>query len=243
MSISADDASAAEGNAGTTTATVAVTLSAASTSTVTVAYATADGTAKAGSDYTSASGTLTFRVGERQKAVPIGIAGDTNIEPDETLTLALSNPSNATVDGATATVTITNDDTAVPVSAGSYKGATQNGNFVFFTLTPDRAITGFRVNDLPETCDPGARITGGIDLGDSVFHVSADGRIAVEGTWTGSAVQGDIEWTSEDTKITGVFATPTTVSGTIVERDELNYKGQHYKCSTGEISWSATRQG
>jgi len=35
---------------------------------------------------------------------------------------------------------------------------------------------------------------------------------------------------------------PTTVSGTIVERDELNYKGTHYHCSSGEIRWSATRR-
>jgi hypothetical protein len=241
--ISVGDASAAEGNSGTTTLSVPVTLSAASKSTVTVDYATANGSATAGSDYTAASGTLTLRPGETEKTIPVSVTGDTSIEPNETFTVTLSNPVNATIANGTATATINNDDTAVPVTPGSYKGSTQNGNFVFFTLTGDRKITGFRVNDLPEACDGGVRITGGIDFGDDVFNVSADGRLLAEGSWTGSNVQGDVEWTSFYAKITGVFNTATTISGTIIERDELNYKGQHYRCSSGEITWSATRQG
>ncbi|MGE0363392.1 MAG: Calx-beta domain-containing protein, partial [Vicinamibacterales bacterium] len=54
------DATVTEGNAGSVAATFTVSLSAASTDPVTVDYATANGTATAGSDYTAASGTLTF---------------------------------------------------------------------------------------------------------------------------------------------------------------------------------------
>jgi len=242
--VSVGDASAAEGNSGTTTVSVPVTLSAATTSTVSVDYATANGSATAGSDYTAASGTLTFRPGETEKDVSIAVAGDTSIEPNETLTVTISNAVNAKIAAATATVTITNDDTAVAISAGSYKGATQNGNFVFFTLRPDRTVSGFRVNDLPESCDPGGiRILGGIDFGDDVFPVNVDGRVNVHSTWSGSFVSGDAEWTSEDTTIVASFNNPTTISGTITELDELNYKGTHYKCSSGQITWSATRQG
>jgi hypothetical protein len=241
--ISVGDASAAEGNTGTTTLSVPVTLSAASTSTVTVDYATADGTAKAGSDYAAANGTLRFRPGETRATIPISVTGDTNIESDETFTVTLSNPVNARIARDTATVTIRNDDTAVPITAGSYKGATQNGNYVFFTLNPDRTVTGFRVNDLPEACDPGAEITGGIDFGKDLFSVNSTGQLVAEGSWTGSNVQGDVEWTSFYAKITGVFSTPTSISGTIIENDELNYQGQHYRCSSGQITWSATRQG
>src|SRR5215210_6067059 len=75
-SLAVADASGAEGNSGTTTLSVPVTLSATTTSTVTVAYATADGTATAGSDYTPASGTLTFRPGETEKTIPVTVAGD-----------------------------------------------------------------------------------------------------------------------------------------------------------------------
>ena len=57
--LSINDVAVAEGDTGTTNATFTVTLSAASGFTVTVNYATADGTAAAGSDYQSTSGTLT----------------------------------------------------------------------------------------------------------------------------------------------------------------------------------------
>jgi hypothetical protein len=243
VAISIGDTSGAEGNSGATTLSVPVTLSAAGTSTVKVDYATADGTATAGSDYTAAGGTLMFRPGEREKTIPISVVGDTSIEANETFTVTLSNPVNASIARGTATATIANDDTAVPVTAGSYQGATQNGNFVFFTLTASRTITGFRVNDLPEACDPGSlRIFGAIDFGNSAFSVSPDGRISAEGTWSGSNKQGDAEWTNWYASITGFFDNPTTVSGTIVEKDELNYKGTHYRCSSGEIRWSATRR-
>jgi hypothetical protein len=99
----------------------------------------------------------------------------------------LSSPTNATIAKGMAVATIANDDTAVPVGQGSYEGATQNGNYVFFTLTANRTITGFRVNDLPLTCDPrGLRIIGGIDFGNDVFPVNADGRVNVERRWSGS---------------------------------------------------------
>src|SRR5438045_2745525 len=71
--ISVADGSIAEGNSGTTTLGVPVALSASTASTVTVAYATADGSAKAGSDYIAASGTLTFAPGERAKTIPISV--------------------------------------------------------------------------------------------------------------------------------------------------------------------------
>ncbi len=241
--ITVADASVTEGNSGTTTLSVAVTLSAASTSTVTVDYATADGTATAGSDYTAANGTLRFRPGETRETISIGVIGDTIIEADETFAVTLSDPVNARIGRATATATIKNDDTAVPITAGSYRGSTQNGNYVFFTLASDRTVTGFRVNDLPESCDPGGEITGGIDFGKDVFHISPAGQLLAEGSWTGSNVQGDVEWTSFYAKVTGSFGTPTSINGTIIEKDELNYKGQHYRCSSGEITWSATLQG
>ena len=47
----------------------------ASNSTVTVHYTTANGTASAGSDYDTRSGTLTFAPGETAKTVVVPIAG------------------------------------------------------------------------------------------------------------------------------------------------------------------------
>lgn len=111
--LSIADALVTEGNTGTTPATFAVTLSAASGQTVTVHYATADGTATAGSDYTAVPDTtLTFAPGETTKNVTVDVTGDTTIEPNETFTVTLSTPNNATIATATATGTIQNDDGA-----------------------------------------------------------------------------------------------------------------------------------
>ncbi len=74
-----------------------MTLSATSTQTVTVQYATANGTATAGSDYTTTSGTLTFTPGQLTQTVPVPVLGDTVFEPTETFVVNLSNPINATI--------------------------------------------------------------------------------------------------------------------------------------------------
>jgi chitinase len=105
----------AEGNSGgTSTLDFVVSLSAASTQTVTVNYATSAGTASEGTDYTKATGTLTFNPGETTKTVKVAVIGDTVVEGDETLTLKLSSPVGATLKTDTGTGTITNDDTAPP---------------------------------------------------------------------------------------------------------------------------------
>ena len=59
--------------------------------TVTVNFATLDGTATAGQDYESASGTLTFLPGEMSKTVRVVVLDDTAAESAETFRLVLSN--------------------------------------------------------------------------------------------------------------------------------------------------------
>ena len=86
-----------------------VTMSKAASSAVTVSYATSDGSALAGSDYTAASGTLTFNAGETTKTIAVTVLVDSLDEDSETFTMTLSNPSSGTVlSDATATGTITN---------------------------------------------------------------------------------------------------------------------------------------
>jgi hypothetical protein len=127
-----------------------------------------------------------------------------------------------------------------PVTPGSYQGQTQNGNYVFLTVSAARTFTGFRVNDLPAPCDLGGSLTGGEDFGDSVFRIKDDGTFDEAGTWDGSIVRGDIEWTHLDVRIAGRFDTATSVSGTVVMNYGLKYKGTALRCSSGQISWSAT---
>ena len=110
-SISVADARANEG-AGAQVA-FEVSLDRAFTGTahsVTVDYATADGTAKAGEDYTATSGTLTFAAGERTKTVNVPVLDDSVDEGEETFVLRLSNLAGARAGDLEATGTISNDD-------------------------------------------------------------------------------------------------------------------------------------
>jgi chitinase len=111
-SLSLVDAQVAEGNAGSKHLSVTVTLSPQSGVPVTVQYATQDGTATAGSDYAATSGTLSFQPGEISKTIAVQVLGDTSVEADETFTLTLSTPTNATLSTAQATGSIQNDDSA-----------------------------------------------------------------------------------------------------------------------------------
>src|SRR5207249_2953752 len=86
-------------------------LSAASGRTVAVNYATADGTATAPSDYVAIpTTTLTFSPGQTTKTITVPVNGDLVDETDETFTVNLSNPTNATLSTATGTGTIIDDD-------------------------------------------------------------------------------------------------------------------------------------
>ena len=103
----AASASAPEGQ----TLSFPVTLSDSAEVPITVAYATADGSARAGEDYTAMSGTLTFAAGQTSLAINVAVMADPRPEHDETFSIRLSNPVNASLGNATATGTIADDDT------------------------------------------------------------------------------------------------------------------------------------
>jgi Concanavalin A-like lectin/glucanases superfamily/Calx-beta domain len=92
-------------------AAIPVSLSFASAVTVTVNYATANGTALAGSDYTAASGTLTFAPGQTTRTILVSTLDDTAAEATETFTITLSAPVNTTIVGGTGAGTIIDNDT------------------------------------------------------------------------------------------------------------------------------------
>ena len=96
----------AEGDDGAITFTV--TLDAAAAATVTVDYITSDGSARAGDDYTSTSGTLSFSAGTTSRRLSVPIEDDIVNEADETFTVTLSNPSGAVLGTSSATGTIEN---------------------------------------------------------------------------------------------------------------------------------------
>ena len=104
--LSIADAAVAEGG----TAEFVVTLTPASTETVTVNFETADGTAKAGSDYTQTSATLTFTAGQPTKTISVSTVDDDAQESDERFTVTLRNPDGATLDDHTGEGTIRDND-------------------------------------------------------------------------------------------------------------------------------------
>ena len=110
---------------GASTATYTVSLSARPSANVTINYATADGTATAGSDYTAASGTLTFTPAnwETNQTVDVTITEDTVDENDETFNFTLSNPGSGAVLSASPSLSTTITDNDVPALTVSF-GAT-----------------------------------------------------------------------------------------------------------------------
>jgi hypothetical protein len=65
---------------------------------VSVQYSTADGSAVAGQDYTAASGTLTWGPGDgSDRTFTVALSQDGNAEPNETVQLVLSNPTDGGV--------------------------------------------------------------------------------------------------------------------------------------------------
>lgn len=109
-SASINDVTKVEGQSGITTFTFTVNLSWATTQTVTINYSTANGTAVAGTDYTSASGQLIFTPGETSKTISISVNGDTTPEAMEQFFVNLSGAVNAWLADSQGVGTIMNDD-------------------------------------------------------------------------------------------------------------------------------------
>ena len=92
---------------------ICVVPSAPSTQRITVQVATADGTATAPGDYVSHSGTVALQPQQQRACFTVTLVDDAEVEGDETFTVRLSNPVNATLGGrAVATLTIVDNDDA-----------------------------------------------------------------------------------------------------------------------------------
>jgi hypothetical protein len=98
-------------------ATITITRTGGSAGPVGVTVATSNGTATAGSDYTTVNQIVNFANGDTaNKTVSIPILEDTLIEGNETVNLTLSSPTGGAMLGspATAVLTITDNDAAGP---------------------------------------------------------------------------------------------------------------------------------
>ncbi|MCL4177130.1 MAG: hypothetical protein KJ072_05225 [Verrucomicrobia bacterium] len=94
-------------------ATIEVVRTGPTTQAVSVSYATANGTANS-TDYTPASGTLNFAVGQNSASFTVTVTSDSVPEDDETVILRLSNPTGGAELGSRreSVLVIVNDDRA-----------------------------------------------------------------------------------------------------------------------------------
>ncbi len=164
--LSVNDVTAAEGDGALA---FIVRLDPATTETVTVeTNATADGSARAGADYTATSGTLRFAPGQTSKTVSVAIDDDVIEETDETLTLTLSNTPRAEIKDTTATGTIEDDDeeteepvetVTTPPTASISGGSGKEGDdaSIRFTVTLDETASAPVTMDYATSEEPRPR--------------------------------------------------------------------------------------
>ena len=125
------------GTSGTSTLTFTVSLTAASTKTVTLDYSTLDGSARAGTDYTAASGTLTFAPGVTSKTVEVTVAGETTTTVTKTLSLLISNATNALITSNTGigAITYASASPTVKVASAKVSAGSTGTSTLTFTVT------------------------------------------------------------------------------------------------------------
>jgi hypothetical protein len=109
--ISINDVSVTEGNAGTKSATFTLTLSGPSVEAIAIRAISTPGTATASSDYNSINTVVIFQPGNVTKTVDVAIIGDTNLELNETFLVNLSDNFGTTIADGEGVGTILDDDT------------------------------------------------------------------------------------------------------------------------------------
>ena len=172
--------------------------------TVTVDWATADdGTATAdtaatsGTDYTDASGTVTFAIGETEQTFTVALLDDDDDEYHETFSVTLSNPQNVTLGDATATATIRDDDLDFAV---------------IFYRWPQSAVEGeelrYTIRRLPPLT-PGDTLSSGDACFDNPYSFSCF-NTALDADTGNTPLTVNIQVTQDGDMISG--ALPTTVT-------------------------------
>ena len=118
---------------------ICVVPSAVSTQRITVQVATADGTATAPGDYVSHSGTVALQPQQQRACFTVTLVDDAEAEGDETFTVTLSNPVNATLGTPVATFTIVDNDGGANV-APTFTEGTSTTRSVAENTAPGQAI-------------------------------------------------------------------------------------------------------
>ena len=160
-----------------TNSSIVVNLDQAGLSAATVDY-TVTGTATGGGvDYTLANGTLSFAAGELRKTIDLTIIDDVLIEENETVVIALSNASGASLGVNTVfTYTIVNNDAKVTIED---VGQFEDGESFLITATLEGTIEGGFTVDL-STADGTATVADGdytAVSGTTLTFIGTDGEV------------------------------------------------------------------
>jgi hypothetical protein len=198
---------------------IQVELSGPSSFVVTVDYAVTGGTATGGGvDYTLAAGTLTFAAGTTTQNITISVVDDAIAEPDETVIIALSNPSNATLGTEDEhTFTIIDNDSAPTVE---------------FTLAASSANEDVGTHDIQvELSGPSGyvvtvdyAVTGGTATGGGVDYTLAAGTLTfAAGTTTQNITVTVVDDAIDEPDETVIIALSGPSNATLGTEDEHTF--------------------
>ncbi|MEL6216546.1 MAG: Calx-beta domain-containing protein, partial [Pseudomonadota bacterium] len=130
-----------ETDSGTKLAVFEIVLSEPAPSAFTATYETVDGSAKAGEDYIARTGAVSFAAGQQSASVSVEVIGDSNIEPSEFFSLAVTPPSSPLTNSqaATGTAVVLDDDGSVGPVISISDGTALEDEYVQFTLSLSEA--------------------------------------------------------------------------------------------------------
>jgi uncharacterized repeat protein (TIGR01451 family) len=133
--ISINDVTLGEGNAGLTPFTFTVSLSNPTALPVTVNYTTTPDDATPVTDFVPAAGPLVIAPGTTSTTVTINVVGDTLFEPDEQFFVNLSDPVNATFADPSGLGTIVDDEAQPTIAIGEVSQNEGNAGITPFVFT------------------------------------------------------------------------------------------------------------
>ena len=212
----------------------AVTLSTASGKDVTVDVATSvagDDTAEAETDFTPVTTTLTFTAGQTQKIVTVLTVDDTLEEDNETFTLTLWNPENATLQGGgtelSRTGTINDDDGATLPEVHVEDASAPEGKDVAFKVTLSAESTRAVTVDVATSVERGDTAKAGTDFTAVVATtLTFEPDAETEKTVTVATVDDEADEADETFTLTlwnamnATLARDRTATGTIRDDDD-----------------------
>ena len=143
-------------------------------------------TATSGIDFTAASGTLNFAIGETEKTVTVTLLNDDMDENHENFNVVLSNPQNVTLGDATATGTILDEELASAVIfASSQQQDVVEGEDIVLRmqrLFPSEPGQVVNVDDPCYEGSPNTCFTSSPDANQTNVPLTVNVRVTQEGT-------------------------------------------------------------